>query len=108
MKKDLSVNMAGCCSMKGFLSFSVLRMLAKSEMSGEDIREELEKRKGAKPSAGTIYPVLKCLHEDKLIEEIGEGQKEKKYRLTAAGHKEVDAATKKFVQLFHDMKDDFK
>lgn len=93
--------------MRGFLSFIVLRMIGKQEMSGEDIRKELERRKGCKPSAGTVYPVLKFLKECKLIEELEDSTKEKKYRITKEGQKEIKIATRKFVYLFYDLKEDF-
>jgi len=99
--------MDGCCDMRGFLSFIVLRLLSKDELSGEDIRKEMEKRKGAKPSPGTIYPVLKTLSEKKLIEEVSNGGKIKRYKLTDAGKTEMKSATKKFISIFCDMKDEF-
>ena len=93
--------------MRGFLSFLVLRLIAKKPRSGGEIRKELEQRKGSKPSPGTIYPVLKNLHENSWIEETDEGSKEKKYRITAKGKKELESATRKFVAIFCDMKDEF-
>jgi PadR family transcriptional regulator, regulatory protein PadR len=95
--------MKKCCDMKGFLSFLVLRLIRNRSMSGEEIRQELEKRKGHKPSPGTIYPVLKTLSENKWIEAVDSKTKEKKYQITAKGKKEVEEATKKFVSLFCDM-----
>ena len=94
--------------MKGFLSFLVLRFISQREMSGEDIRKELEKRKGTRPSPGTIYPVLKHLHEMKLIEVVDPKSKEKKYHITAAGKKEAKESTKRFVSLFCCMNDEFQ
>ena len=76
-------------------------------MSGEDLRKELEKRKGSKPSPGTIYPVLKALREMRFIEEIKDKGKEKKYNITAEGKKELKIATRTFVTMFCDMKDEF-
>lgn len=93
--------------MRGFLSFIVLRLIAKKNMSGEDIRKEMEKRKGAKPSPGTIYPVLKALSESGFIQEIKDGGKEKKYRLTKKGQKEIKVATRKFCTIFYDMGEEF-
>ncbi len=100
--------MGQCCEMKGFLSFIVLRLISKKNMSGEDIGQELKKRKGTKPSPGTIYPVLKSLNESGFIEEIKNGGKAKKYRLTKKGKKELAIATGKFCQIFYDMKDEFQ
>ncbi|MEE9459013.1 MAG: PadR family transcriptional regulator, partial [Candidatus Bathyarchaeia archaeon] len=51
------------CEMKGFLSFIIMWLVNKKHMSGAEIALELEKRKGSKPSPGTIYPVLKDLKD---------------------------------------------
>jgi len=100
--------MEKCCEMKGFLSFLVLRLISKGPKSGEELRREIEKRKGKRPSPGTIYPVLKSLSEDGFIEEIKDSGKEKKYKLTKEGEKEIKIATKKFLETFCDLKEDFK
>lgn len=99
--------MRECCDMKGFLSFIVLKLISKKKMSGEGIREELKKRRGTKPSPGTIYPVLKSLSKSGFIEEIKNSGKTKKYKLTKKGQKEVKLATKKFCMIFYDMKEEF-
>lgn len=91
-----------CCEMKGFLTFLVLRLIAKQPMSGDDIREELAKRRGTKPSPGTIYPCLKHLVQEGLIEECDGCGKEKMYVLTKEGKQAVAAATKQFVRMFGD------
>ena len=57
------------CDMRGMLSFLILFLLSKKEMNGQELAEELEKRKGEKPSPGTIYPALKNLREAGLIKE---------------------------------------
>jgi len=93
--------------MRGFLSFLVLRLIKKKPMSGEELRQELEKRKGSRPSPGTIYPVLKSLSENGLIKEIKDEGKEKKYELTKNGQQEMKIATRKFIAIFCDMKEDF-
>lgn len=95
------------CAMKGFLSFIILKLISMKGMSGEEIRSELARRKGSRPSSGTIYPAIKYLSENKLIEEIKGDGKEKKYKITKKGEKEVKAATKKFVGIFCDMKEEF-
>ncbi len=100
--------MGKCCDMRGFLTFTVLRLTNKGEMSGDDIRCELERRKGSKPSPGTIYPVLKSMSKNGWIREVSDGGKEKKYRITQRGRKELDAATRKFVAMFCDMKEEFE
>jgi PadR family transcriptional regulator, regulatory protein PadR len=95
------------CDMKGFLSFIVLKMISKEDMSGDEIREEIKKRKGSKPSAGTIYPVLKSLKNSGMIEELKSNSKIKKYKLTKDGQKEVKIATKHFLNIFCDMGEEF-
>ena len=95
------------CEMKGFLGFLILRMVSKRDMSGEGIAKELEKRKGCKPSPGTVYPALKSLRADGLIEEIKAGGKTKLYKLTKEGQKELKIATKRFTEMFYDMKEEF-
>lgn len=99
--------MKECCDMKGFLTFIVLNLISKKHMSGEEIRQELKKRRGSKPSPGTIYPVLKELKNGKFIEEIPSSGKIKKYKLTKKGKKELEIATRRFCQIFYDMKDEF-
>ena len=98
--------MKTCCDMRGFLTFIVLKLISKKDMSGEDIRQEIKKRKGSKPSPGTVYPVLKALNQSGFIEEIKNSGKIKKYRLTKKGRKELAVATKKFCEIFYDMKDE--
>ena len=99
--------MKECCEMKGFLSFIVLKLISKKNMSGDDIRKELAKRRGSKPSPGTIYPVLKSLRKSGFIKEIKDGGKTKMYNLTKKGQKEVKLATRKFCTLFYDMREEF-
>ena len=72
--------------MRGMLSFLLLFLLSKKAMTGQQLAEELEKRKGEKPSPGTIYPALKQLREQGLIKETKEG-KEISYTLTEIGKK---------------------
>lgn len=98
--------MEKCCDMKGFLSFLVLRLISKKPMSGEEIRVEIEKRRGQKPSPGTIYPVLKVLNENGWIQSKEHG-KEKIYSLTNEGKKELKGATRRFISIFCDMGDEF-
>lgn len=99
--------MRSCCDMRGFLSFIVLRLVSMKPMSGQEISQEIKKRKGTKPSPGTIYPVLKALSENDLIREVKNGGKEKKYKLTSKGKKELVIATRKFCMIFYDMKEEF-
>ena len=100
--------MKECCEMRGFLSYLVLRLVSKRNVSGEEIREELKKRKGSRPSPGTVYPALKTLKRSGLIEEIKKGGRVKKYRLTKKGKIELERATRAFCHIFYDMREDFQ
>lgn len=93
--------------MRGFLSFMILKLLGKRSMSGEEISQEIKKRKGTKPSPGTVYPALKSLSKSGFIEIKNGAGKVKKYSLTKKGHKELNSATRKFCTIFYDMKEDF-
>ena len=68
-------------------------------MTGSEIAEELEQRKGSRPSPGTIYPVLKDLKERGLLS-IDEN---KRYSLTTPGEKELDQHLKSFFNTFCDI-----
>lgn len=71
-------------------------------MHGQEIALELEKRKGCKPSPGTIYPALKQLKENNLIKEKKEG-KTIIYSLTSEGKKELEKAKIQFCKTFSDV-----
>lgn len=85
--------------MKGYLSYLILWILSKRSMNGAEIGRELEKRRGAKPSPGTIYPALKELKNTGLISV----DKNKIYLLTPKGEKELKSACKTFCKIFYDM-----
>ena len=72
------------------------------------VSQEIKKRRGTKPSPGTIYPVLKSLNQSSFIEKVPNGSKAKKYRLTKSGEKELKESTRKFVSIFCDMGGEFK
>lgn len=92
-----------CCDMKGFLSYLILWILSKKSMNGAEITKELERRKGTKPSPGTVYPALKELKEKGLII----ADKDKTYSLTRKGEKELKSACNFFCKIFYDMKEMF-
>ena len=85
--------------MKGFLSFLILWLINKKNMTGSEIAEELEQRKGSRPSPGTIYPVLKDLKERGLLS-IDEN---KRYSITTPREKELDQHLKSFFNTFCDI-----
>lgn len=88
--------------MRGFLSFLILFMLSKKSMHGQEIANELERRKGCKPSPGTIYPALKQLKENNLIKENKIG-KTIEYSLTLEGKKALEHAKVQFCRTFSDV-----
>jgi len=71
-------------------------------MSGQGLAKEIEKRKGEKPSPGTIYPALKQLNSHKLIKEKKEG-KSIIYTLTQEGKEHLKVAKQKFCKIFVDI-----
>ena len=90
-----------CCDMRGFLSFLILFLLSKRPMHGQGLAEEIEKRKGEKPSPGTIYPALKALKEAGLIEEKkAKATKTIVYALTDEGRVVLKVAKQRFCQIF--------
>ena len=91
-----------CCDMRGMLSFLILFLLSKKEMSGKELSDEIGKRKGARPSPGTIYPSLKVLNLQRLIKEKKEG-KEIVYSLTAEGERSLKVAKERFCRIFMDV-----
>lgn len=88
-----------CCDMRGMLSFLILFLLSKRPMHGQEIAEEIGKRKGDIPSPGTIYPALKSLKEAGIIKESKSG-KTIKYSLTHDGQKALETAKHQFCRIF--------
>jgi PadR family transcriptional regulator PadR len=88
-----------CCEMKGYLSYLILWILDKQRMNGAQIGRELEKRRGTKPSPGTIYPALKELKNNGLVTV----DSNKFYSITNNGERELTSACKFFCQIFYDM-----
>jgi DNA-binding PadR family transcriptional regulator len=85
--------------MKGFLTFLILWIINKRSMTGTEIAFELEKRKGHRPSPGTIYPVLKHLKDQGLLS-VDEN---KRYSLTNKGKEELEISLKTFFETFSDV-----
>jgi DNA-binding PadR family transcriptional regulator len=67
-------------------------------MTGTEIALELKKRRGKKPSPGTIYPVLKLMKKNKLLST----NKNKSYSLTEEGKKSLEQHLHTFMSTFHD------
>ncbi len=92
----------GVCDMRGFLSFLILWIVRNQSMTGSEIADEIEKRKGCKPNPGTIYPALKELVRKKAIKLHVEGNK-KTYSLTSTGREELNGAVNSFCKTFYDV-----
>lgn len=94
--------MKDCCDMRGMLSFLLLFLLSKKKMNGQELSDELEKRKGERPSPGTIYPALKSLRESGLIKEEKNG-KIITYELTSEGKKVLKTSKERFCLIFSEV-----
>ena len=66
-------------------------------MTGAETTLELEKRRGRKPSLGTIYPVLKHLKETNILVIDGNII----YSLTEKGHKALEDHLDHFIRTFY-------
>jgi DNA-binding PadR family transcriptional regulator len=71
-------------------------------MCGEDLAEELGRRRGGKPKAGTIYPALHELRAKSFIRGKEDGKKVV-YALTPSGKRAVAVAKAKFARSFGDI-----
>lgn len=88
-----------CCDMRGMLSFYILWLLSKRSMNGKEISEELEKRRGTKPTPGTIYPALKDLRIKGLVEMERKGRATI-YTLSETGREGLEKACRYFCAAF--------
>lgn len=84
---------------KGFLALIIMWLVSRKKMTGSEIALELEKRKGSKPSPGTIYPALKYLKDKGLLSVDGK----KYYSLTPRGRKELSYHLNAFFETFCDL-----
>jgi len=91
--------------MKGYLSFLILWLLNKEPKSGMNLALEIERRKGTKPSPGTIYPALKELKKKCYIEEINCNSRGKLYQLTTLGEKALEKDCEAFCKIFYDLRE---
>ena len=76
--------------LKGFLSFFILHDLSTNLCSGDELAREIGERKGTTLTPGTIYPALKRLRRQKLIQYKRVGRK-KVYSITLNGKNELKA-----------------
>jgi DNA-binding PadR family transcriptional regulator len=85
------------------LSFLILFLLSRKPMHGQELAKELEKRRGERPSPGTIYPALKGLKEAGLIKESRSG-KAITYSLTQEGRAVLEESHRRFCRTFKDVR----
>src|SRR5580692_4881284 len=90
------------CDMRGMLSFMILWLLSNRSMYGQEIAEEIGKRKGEKPNPGTIYPALKDLSNKGQVEVRTEGRITI-YELTKEGRITLSRAQEYFVRAYGDI-----
>ena len=89
------------------LGFLILFLLSKEPMHGQALADEIAKRKGEKPSPGTIYPALKNLREAGFIKEDEKKEADKNkdgktivYSLTPRGEGALKVAKRRFTRTF--------
>jgi len=95
------------CDMRGMLSFTILWLLSKRPMYGQELATEIGERRGDKPNPGTIYPALKDLASRHLIEATPQGRNSV-YKLTKQGRgalqRSLDYFERAFGDIFNEMR----
>ncbi len=87
------------CDMRGMLSFTILWLLSKRTMYGQEIATEIGQRRGDKPNPGTIYPALKDLNKRGLVKVRQEGRNTV-YELTKLGRVSLSKSLEYFRRAF--------
>ena len=87
-----------CCDMRGLLSFSILWLLTKRDMYGQELADELAQRRGTRPNP-TLYPALAELEKRGHVETRKEGRK-KIYRLTGQGRESARVSCEYFCRAY--------
>jgi DNA-binding PadR family transcriptional regulator len=82
------------------LGFLVLFLLSKKPMHGQELADEIARRKGEKPSPGTIYPALKNLREMGFISSNEKEGKIIVYTLTERGKDALRISKRRFIRTF--------
>jgi PadR family transcriptional regulator PadR len=106
--EDCSQNIPpDCCDMRGMLSFMMLWLLLKRDMYGQELAEEMGRRRGSKPNPGTLYPALSDLVGKGLIVARHEGRR-KVYTLTDEGRRGAEEACEYFCRAYGDIFQEFQ
>jgi DNA-binding PadR family transcriptional regulator len=71
-------------------------------MYGQELADELEKRRGTRPNPGTLYPALKELENKSLVEAKHEGRR-KIYHLTENGRQGAIKACEYFCRAYSEI-----
>lgn len=107
MEETCCPEIPDCCDMRGMLSFYLLWLLSKRPMNGQEMAEELGKRRGTKPTPGTIYPALKELRKKGLVEVEKKGRATI-YTLTEDGKEGFEKACRYFCNAFREIFQEYK
>jgi DNA-binding PadR family transcriptional regulator len=92
----------------GFIRLHVLYHAAKEPVYGAEIAEELV-RHGYRLSQGTLYPTLHQLEQLRYLSsytEVVRGKRRRYYRATPAGHKALNQARAKLLELVAEVVED--
>jgi len=90
------------CDMRGMLSFTILWLLSKRSMYGQELATEIGNRRGDKPNPGTIYPALKELAARRLIVASQQGRNSV-YELTKEGKATLERSMEYFERAYGDI-----
>jgi DNA-binding PadR family transcriptional regulator len=93
--------------LRGFLSFFILHELNNASLSGDELARMVGERRNTVLTPGTIYPALKRLRRQKLLQYRRKGRK-KLYFLTTSGKSELKALYVVFGDLFYGLKKKIK
>lgn len=102
-KKPVSRPVPRHVEIKGFLSFFILHELDRKNLSGDELAGLVGERRGSVLTPGTIYPALKRLRRQKLVQYRRKGRK-KIYFLTDTGRYEIKALYSVFSDFFSGLK----
>jgi PadR family transcriptional regulator PadR len=80
---------------KGLIELCCLNLLASEQLYGYELARRLSSAPGFDVSLGTVYPLLSRMRREGLVEseleESAQGPARRKYRLSIAGHKKLQA-----------------
>jgi len=75
---------------KGFLKLQILGLLARRQMTGAEIMDEVERMTGWRPGPGSVYPILMRLEGGGYVRSRGNGEG-KRYTITARGRRLLES-----------------